>query len=108
MRFAADLVPLEHLILLALARLGDDAHGMPVRRLVAERAHRNISIASVYAALDGLERKGLISSWAGPPSAARGNRPRRCLRLEAPGLRALDALSAPAAPYRDALAMAGA
>ena len=59
---------LEHIILLALARLDGSAHGMIVRREIEERIGRNISIGAVYATLERLEAKGYVSSFTGEPT----------------------------------------
>jgi PadR family transcriptional regulator, regulatory protein PadR len=89
MRRGELLGSLEHIILLALARLDADAHGMIVRREIEERIGRNISIGAVYATLERLEAKGYVSSFTGEPTAERGGRAKRLFRLEAAGKRAL-------------------
>ena len=80
---------LEHIILLALARLDESAHGMIVRREIEERIGRNISIGAVYATLERLEAKGYVSSFTGEPTPERGGRAKRLFRVEAAGKRAL-------------------
>jgi PadR family transcriptional regulator PadR len=80
---------LEHIILLALARLGEGAHGMIVRQEIEERTGRNISIGAVYATLERLEAKGYVSSSTGEPTPERGGRAKRLFRLESAGSRAL-------------------
>lgn len=80
---------LEHIVLLALARLDGSAHGMIVRREIEERIGRNISIGAVYATLERLEAKGYVSSFTGEPTPERGGRAKRMFRLEAAGKRAL-------------------
>jgi PadR family transcriptional regulator PadR len=82
---------LEHLVLLALARLGKDAYGMTVRREIEERTGRNISIGAIYATLERLEVKGYARSVTGEPTAERGGRAKRLFRIEAEGDRALAA-----------------
>jgi PadR family transcriptional regulator PadR len=69
---------LEHIILLALARLDGNAHGMIVRREIEERTGRNISIGAVYATLERLEAKGYVSSSTGDPTPERGGGPNGC------------------------------
>jgi DNA-binding PadR family transcriptional regulator len=85
----------EQLVLLALLRLGPDAYGMTVRREIEARTGRAVALGAVYATLDRLERKGLVSSHAGadaPPE--RAGRARRYVRIEPAGRRALaDALA---------------
>jgi PadR family transcriptional regulator, regulatory protein PadR len=80
---------LEHIILLALARLDEGAHGMIVRREIEGRTGRNISIGAVYATLERLEAKGYVSSFTGEPTPERGGRAKRLFRVEAAGKRAL-------------------
>lgn len=82
---------LEHLVLLALIRLGDQAYGMTVRREIEERTGRSLSIGAVYATLDRLETKRYVGSSMGEPTAARGGRAKRLFRIEALGERALGA-----------------
>ena len=90
-----DLLPeLEHLVLLAVARLGDEGYGMSIRREIAERAGHDVAIGAVYAALDRLERDGLVAARLGEPSAVRGGRAKRHFRLETSGVRALRAARA--------------
>jgi DNA-binding PadR family transcriptional regulator len=80
---------LEHIILLALARLDGGAHGMIVRREIEKRTGRSISIGAVYATLERLEAKGYVGSFTGEPTAERGGRAKRLFRVEAAGKRAL-------------------
>jgi DNA-binding PadR family transcriptional regulator len=80
---------MEQLILLALARLDDGAYGVPIREQIEERARRSVSIAAVYAALDRLQRRGLVESWLSDPLPERGGRARKHFRLTAAGATAL-------------------
>ncbi len=80
---------LEQLVLLAVVRLGDNAYGMTVRREIAARTGRNLSLGAVYTTLDRLERKGYVRSVAGRPTAEREGRGRRLFRIEASGNEAL-------------------
>ena len=79
----------EQMVLLAVARLGDDAYGMSILDELQERTGRAASVASVYAALDRLARQGHVSSRIGEPSAERGGRAKRFFELEPSGERAL-------------------
>jgi len=80
----------EHLVLLALVRLGDTAYGVPIRRELAKRTGRDVSIGAVYTTLDRLERKGFASSRQGEPTAERGGRAKKYFRIEAAGQHVLD------------------
>lgn len=80
----------EQLVLLAVARLGDAAYGMTVRRELVERTGRDVSIGAVYSTLDRLETKKYVTSVEGAGVPERGGRGRRFFALTAPGLRALN------------------
>jgi PadR family transcriptional regulator PadR len=85
----ADLGDLEHLVLLAILRLGSEAYGIPILDEVSARSHRNLSRATVYVALRRLEQKGLVVSRLGESTPERGGRAKRYFRLRAAGLQAL-------------------
>lgn len=80
----------EQLILLAVVRCDGDSYGMAIRKEMEARAGESVSIGSVYAALDRMERKGYVSSDIGDPSPTRGGRAKRYYHLEAPAIDALE------------------
>ena len=84
----------EHLLLLALAHLGDDTHGGAIRSLLEERSGRLGSPGAIYTACARLERRGFIGSQLGDPTPERGGKRKRLYRLRAPGLTALRAAQA--------------
>jgi PadR family transcriptional regulator, regulatory protein PadR len=84
-----DLGDLEHLVLLAILRLGKDAYGIPILDEVAARSGRDVSRATVYVALKRLEQKGLVSSRLGDSTPERGGRAKRFFKLKPSGLKAL-------------------
>ena len=77
----------ELMVLLAAIRLGDDAYGVPIAREIEARSRRDVALGSVYAALDRLEEKGLVTSRLGDPTAVRGGRAKRFFVVTAQGLR---------------------
>ena len=77
----------EFLVLLALIRLGDDAYGVPISEAIEESSGREVAIGSVYVTLERLERKGLVSSRLGEPTAERGGRAKTYFKVTAKGLR---------------------
>jgi DNA-binding PadR family transcriptional regulator len=79
----------EELVLLAAAGLGDDAYGVSIKEALDRAASRDVSIGAVYAALDRLEAKALLSSHDTPGSAVRGGRRRRSFAITPEGRRAL-------------------
>ncbi len=80
---------LEQLLLLALVRLGDDTYGVPIRDEIETRTGRLVSPGAIYTALDRLERRGLVRSRLGDPTAERGGKRKRHYRLTARGTSAL-------------------
>lgn len=79
----------EQLVMLALIRLGDNAYGMTVRQEIEANADRQVTLGAVYATLDRLEEKGLISSFLGQSEAQRRGRAKRFFRVNASGVEAL-------------------
>ena len=84
-----DLGDMEHLVLLAILRLGPDAYGIPILDEVSGRSGREVSRATVYVALKRLEQKGLVSSRLGDSTPERGGRAKRFFKLKPSGMKAL-------------------
>ena|SRR5262245_8929798 len=84
-----DLGDMEHLVLLAILRLGKEAYGIPILDEVSARSGRDVSRATVYVALKRLEQKGLVTSRLGESTPERGGRAKRFFKLKPSGLRAL-------------------
>ena len=82
---------LEHLVLLALLRLGERSYGVPILEEIAARTGRDVSRPAVYIALRRLEAKGLVKSRLGEATAARGGRAKRYFTLTPQGHRQLHA-----------------
>ena len=78
---------LELMIMLAVIHLDDEAYGVPVCRELEKHRNREVSVSSVYAALDRLETKGLISSRLGEATQERGGRAKRYFQVTKEGLR---------------------
>jgi PadR family transcriptional regulator, regulatory protein PadR len=72
-----------------VARLGDDAYGLAVRRDVSDRTRRDYSVGAIYTTLDRLEKKGFVVSRTTDPTPVRGGRARRQFKATAAGLRAI-------------------
>ena len=80
---------LEEIILLALIKLGSESYGVPIHQTVEEATDRFISIGSIYATLDRLERNGFVSSRIGEATAERGGRAKKYFKVEGAGKLAL-------------------
>jgi DNA-binding PadR family transcriptional regulator len=77
----------ELMLLLAVTRLGDEAYGVPISRELEKHRGRDVSVGSVYAALERLEAKGLVASSLGDPTPERGGKAKRYFRITKEGLR---------------------
>jgi DNA-binding PadR family transcriptional regulator len=96
------LTDLELMILLAVMRVGDDAYGVRIAQEIDLVTGRRVLLGAAYAALDRLEKHGLVASTIGAPTAERGGRARRFFRVTPRGLRAVkDTQRALAAMWRD-------
>src|SRR4029453_1211851 len=81
----------EHLLLLAVLRLGnDEAYGMTIRRELAQHTGREVAVGAIYTALARLERRGLVQSRLGEPTAERGGKAKRYYRVLPAGKKALE------------------
>jgi PadR family transcriptional regulator, regulatory protein PadR len=76
-------------VLLAIVRLQGRGYGVSIADEIERRTRKSVSFGAVYATLDRLQKKGLISSELGEPTPERGGKPKRFYRIEAPGERAL-------------------
>jgi DNA-binding PadR family transcriptional regulator len=79
----------EQLVMLALLRIGSGAYGMIVRREIEERTGREVSLGAIYATLDRLEDKAMVSSTVGGGEPRRRGRAKRFFTVEKPGFDAL-------------------
>lgn len=79
----------EQMVMLAVARLGDDAYGMSILDEIHARTGADVAVASVYAALDRLQRRSYVASSIGEPTPERGGRAKRFFSLEPAGAFAL-------------------
>ena len=79
---------LEEQVMLAVLRTAADAYGMNVRRELEAVTGRDFTIGSIYATLDRLEAKKLVSSSRMAETADAPSR--RIFAVTAPGMRALE------------------
>jgi PadR family transcriptional regulator, regulatory protein PadR len=86
MRKRGYLGQLELLVLLAAIQLHEKAYGVAIARAIEESSGRDVALASVYAALERLDDKGLITSVLGQPTAERGGKARTYFKPSAAGL----------------------
>ncbi len=79
----------EQVVLLSLLRLGNGAWGAAIRRDIQERIERELPVSVVYVTLQRMEKKGMVKSYVGEPTAERGGRRRRHYLIDTPGEQAL-------------------
>lgn len=79
----------EHIVLLAVLRLGERAYGVPIGLEIETRAGRRVTVGALYATLDRLESKGFLHSWFADPTPERGGRSKRYFGLLPKGVKAL-------------------
>jgi len=83
------LAEFEMYVMLAVARLGDDAYGVGIRKAIEERTGRPVSIGAVYATASRLEEKGLLEHEIHAPRPVPGGRARKVYTLTLEGRSAL-------------------
>lgn len=79
----------EQLVLLAALRLADEAFAPDIARVLEERAGREQSRGTLYAALDRLEGRGYVTWQTAPPTADRSGGRRRLFSVTPAGAQAL-------------------
>lgn len=80
---------LEHQVLLALLRQGDEGHTVTVVQELEKRTGREVASAAAYITLRRLEEKGLVESSMREADAEAGGRERRYFVVTSPGLERL-------------------
>ena len=83
------LAEFELYMMLAVARLGDDAYGARMRQEIEARTARPVSIGALYTTIARLEDKGLLSVRTSKPQPGQRGRARRYCRLTPRGSLAL-------------------
>jgi PadR family transcriptional regulator PadR len=86
---ARKLGEFEQLILFAIVRLADNAYGLSIWREIEDRTGKDVASGAIYTALDRLEKRGMVSSLMGDPTAERGGRRRKHYCLEQQGAEVL-------------------
>ena len=79
----------EHLILLAVLRLSEQAYGVSIIDELERRTGREVSQAATYIGLKRLRDKGLLTSRLADGSPERGERARRYFTVAPLGLERL-------------------
>ncbi|MGB8276678.1 MAG: helix-turn-helix transcriptional regulator [Methylovirgula sp.] len=86
-----DLTLIEQHMLLAIMRLHPNAYGVSIRDEIKTRTKKDYSFGSIYAVLERLEDRGMITSREGEATAARGGRKKLYFEITGVGQKALQA-----------------
>ena len=81
----------ELMAMLAILRLGKEAYGVPICREIEAHSGREVAVSGIYAALERLEERGLVTAELGEASPQRGGRAKTYFRVSAEGLREVQA-----------------
>jgi len=92
----------EHLVLLAVLRVGEGAYGVPIRDEIEARAGRRVSLGALYATVRRMETKGWVQSVT--VEAPDTGRPRKIVTVTSEGLAAVRAAQARLRRMADGLA----
>lgn len=84
------LAEFEMYVMLAVARLGDDAYGVTIRQEIEGRTGRPVSVGALYATLARLGQKRLVEFEMSDPRPVPGGRSRKYCRLTPEGTAALE------------------
>jgi len=82
------LTDFELMLILAILRIGEEAYGVEIARMIEQTCGRRVVLAAAYAALDRLERNRSVASRLGSPTPERGGRAKRFFSVTPRGLRA--------------------
>ena len=80
------LTDLELMILLAVLRRREDAYGVTITREIEETGGRSVAVAVVYATLDRLNDRGLVTRSYGDPTPERGGRAKMFFQVTGRGI----------------------
>ncbi|MCW8108330.1 PadR family transcriptional regulator [Alteromonas ponticola] len=80
----------EHIVMLTVLSLGDDAYGVTVRQQLRDIIGREVAIGALYATTERLEKKGLLTSTKSGASAQRGGKAKRYFKVTSQGIAELE------------------
>lgn len=82
--------PLDSHVLAAVQALGDNAYGRTIWEEVERRIGEEVVIGSIYASIDRLADKGLVTTRVGEATAERGWRPKLYVDITPAGMTACE------------------
>src|ERR1700722_8851702 len=81
----------EQVVMLAILRKQPDAYGVSLYEELEKRLDKQIPMATIYATLETLEKKGFVKSKQGQATAERGGRAKMFFQITGKGQTALNA-----------------
>lgn len=76
----------EHLLLVAVLRLGEGAYGVTMKAEIEGQTGRSVTLGAIYPTMDRLEARGFVTSSMSAPTGGRGGRSRRVFRITPAGV----------------------
>ena len=83
------LTKLEDQILLTVLKFKTSAYGINVYQQLEKTTGSKVAVGVVYFALDRLEKKGLLESYKGEPTAVRGGMRKKFYKITGAGVEEL-------------------
>jgi PadR family transcriptional regulator PadR len=80
----------EHVVMLSILSLKDNAYGVTIRQNLKEKVGREVAIGALYSTAERLENKGLLSSKKGEALSERGGKAKRYFSVTPLGMSALN------------------
>jgi PadR family transcriptional regulator, regulatory protein PadR len=79
----------EEIVILTIAILHKEAYGVSIKEEIESRLSRSVSMGALHSALNRLENKGYLKSYAGESTEDRAGRPKRYFEITAMGKKAM-------------------
>jgi PadR family transcriptional regulator PadR len=86
-----ELTAIEQQVMLAIQRLHPSGYGVSIQQELRKRTGKELAFGTIYASLERLEEKGMVTSRQGEATAQRGGRRKFYFTLTAIGQRSLQA-----------------
>ena len=98
----------EQVVMLAILRKQPDAYGVSIYEELENRLTKAVPMATIYATLETLDKKGFVKSKQGPATAERGGRAKMFFEITGKGQAALNASLSALDRLRQGIKLAGA
>jgi DNA-binding PadR family transcriptional regulator len=79
----------EEVVMLTIGILNNEAYSVSIKTEIETRLSRDVSMGALHTALNRLEEKGYLKSFAGEATEERAGRPKRYFEITAMGKKAM-------------------